>query len=90
MYIIVRDEDEGDEKGHASWFVREARAEMWTCPTCLSFWMAIPVTIIYTLLSQDVTSAPLVLLGAAGVGKTLYSLNDHLETATAVQEIVEQ
>jgi hypothetical protein len=31
------------------WTVNEGRAEVWTCPTCLSFWLAMPFSFILFL-----------------------------------------
>lgn len=40
---------EPDDLGDIYWYTRPARMEMWTCPTCLSFWMSFPFTLLVIL-----------------------------------------
>lgn len=43
------------------WTVNEARAELWTCPVCLSFWVALPISALL-LLSEPFWQSPFLLI----------------------------
>jgi len=52
LYDIVQAEDDPAAK---LWYIRQTRLEVWTCPTCLSFWVSIPLS----FLSAAGTEMPL-------------------------------
>lgn len=63
VYAIAK---EGD--GFETWYVKESRAEVWTCPKCLSFWLALVPTLGYMLtvnLGIEVLFLPFAFAGAS-------------------------
>lgn len=48
-------------KGHV-WIVNETASERWTCPICLSFWVAAAMLVVHFVLPPDVFQQILLLL----------------------------
>lgn len=64
------------DKKTNEWYVREDRMEMWTCPKCLSFWVAGAVVIPYLLLTGRWKDIPLAWVAVSGGSYLLYRMTD--------------
>lgn len=71
------------QEGEYLWVVDEKRMERWTCPTCLSFWISLAVTLFILVFIdrprslKDLAQAVLMLFGLAGATSYLNGyLND--------------
>lgn len=61
------DVTEADQTGMIYWYVREDRIKMWTCPVCLSFWMALPYTALLLSMLAELRSPGAFLLVWGGL-----------------------
>jgi hypothetical protein len=64
------------DKKTNTWYVREDRMEMWTCPKCLTFWVAGAVVIPYCLLTGKWKDIPVTWMAVCGLGYMAYNLSD--------------
>lgn len=91
IFRVYAIEKEGD--GYEIWHVIDARAEVWTCPRCLSFWVALIPTFGYVLsgsLGIEVLFMP---SGLAGLSYFLMGRSSTLvmaQTETTEEEEDEQ
>lgn len=75
----IGDKSQGTEE--ELWYVNEARAEVWTCPVCLSFWMAI-LPAAYIAVVSSVPNALLSLVAMAAISVLLHSFRDAQEATS--------
>lgn len=78
LYEIIKDDplDDDDEDDQEIWIVRERRLELWTCPTCLSFWSGAIVSILLLMVQRDLLMWPLNWGILAGISAFLSSTED--------------
>lgn len=82
------DVTEPDELGDIYWYTRQSRMEMWTCPTCLSFWMAFPFTALVMLTMPEQFNAGYALLGLTIICGISWALNMAVDFWLAHSQVV--
>jgi hypothetical protein len=68
------------------WYVRQEREEVWTCPICLSFWVAIPPAVLFALYSGNLLNVFLFTPAFAGGSVMLHRVIDFLNSVASLVE----
>lgn len=83
-YMAWEPEDEIEEV----WIKNDNRMQVWECPKCLSFWMSIPLTLLYAASNGISTDLILIQLSTASVSLLIQTIYDffsvEVETAPMV------
>jgi hypothetical protein len=70
------------------WVVNEKEMERWTCPTCLSFWIAIPFTVLNILRTRQIDEQTIITHFAISfVSSFLNYLVNYVQMRTQEEEI---